>query len=1447
MNTPPVKVLIVEDEPPHARAISRSLAQAVPPIQAHVVGTLGEFARAAERFAPDLVLLDLILPDGRAESLLTSPPESGALPIVVMTSHGDEKLAVASIQRGAMDYVVKSPAVFADMGHIVDRALQAWRLRIERKQLEEELRASEQQYRLLFAANPNPMWVYDDTTLGFLAVNERAVQHYGWSAAEFLTMTVRDICPGAQSPETRITLLENGGPQEGKLDPSVHRRKDGTLRSMEVSASSIQFKGRRAMLCSMVDITERTQTQEALRASEERFRTYVEQAADAVVVHDLSGRFLEVNKRACDSLGYSRGELLRMRVSDVDAEFDETWAQMPWETHRPGEAIVLERRHRRKDGSIFPVEIHFGCFEMQGTRRFLALVRDVTERKRAQEELARMSQLLSKAQKVAHVGSFEYVVDTQTTIWSEEEYRIYGLDPSGPSPTYEAMLANHIHPDDAALLNERFGTALRQGAIYELEHRIVRPDGTVRVVYERAVPHFDETGKLTRYCGATLDITDRQQAEDKIRHQGSLIRSLLDSIPDLVFYKDLHGVYLGCNPAFAELVGRPREEIVGRTDHELFAPEVAEAFRKHDQTVLESLTPRHDEEWVTHPNGRRRLVDTLKTPYRGPAGELLGILGISRDITEHHEAEQSLAHLHRQNELILLSAAEGILGLDLQDRHTFVNPAAAAMLGYTIEELLALPAHATWHHSCPDGSPYPLETCLIRTTFDGKAVEHMSTDVFWRKDGSSFPVEYASRPIVEQGKVAGAVVTFSDISQRRRQEEMDRLQFQVLHQLATGAPLGDVLVSIVNVLELGRADWRGSVMLVDETRSRLVWGAAPKLPRFYVEALDGLLIAPTAGSCGAAVATKQIVLVEDIETHSYWTKFRHLAHQAGLRACWSLPVLSADGEPFGVLAVYCSKPCLPTEEEFRWVENVLRLASIAIGQRRAEESLRKSEAKLEAAQGLANLGSWHLALNPYHLSWSTETCRIFDRTSAPTTPEEFAACIHPDDRALVNRAWQDLSNGVSFDLEHRILAGRKTKWVRQIAALDKVTPGKPVKCIGTFLDITRLKETEGALRQAQKLEGIGQLAGGVAHDFNNILAAVMMQLNLLQMHPSLDREARDGLREMEEEARRAASLTRQLLMFSRRAVMDVKPLDLDEVVENLLKMLRRLIGEHINLELGNRASLPLVEADAGMLEQVLMNLVVNARDAMPQGGKITISTRVASFSPAEAQPGSSRRPGQFVCLAVSDTGCGMDTETLARIFEPFFTTKEAGRGTGLGLATVHGIVTQHKGWVEVDSAVGNGTTFAVYLPTLARSERELPVPQEKLRARNGKETILVVEDQVRVRQLVALALRTLGYTVYEAENGRDAIKLWQKLDSEIDLLLTDMVMPEGMTGLELTEQLRAVKPGLKAIISSGYSAEIAQMSAIDKAGVVYLPKPYEVQVLADAVRTCLDQGAKIAR
>jgi len=394
-------------------------------------------------------------------------------------------------------------------------------------------------------------------------------------------------------------------------------------------------------------------------------------------------------------------------------------------------------------------------------------------------------------------------------------------------------------------------------------------------------------------------------------------------------------------------------------------------------------------------------------------------------------------------------------------------------------------------------------------------------------------------------------------------------------------------------------------------------------------------------------------------------------------------------------------------------------------------------------------------------------------------------------------------------------------------------------------DITERLNLEEQLRQSQKMESIGQLASGVAHDFNNMLTIIQGHSSFLLSKPTLPPEIVDPIQAVYFAAERAARLTRQLLMFSRKNVMKIEPLDLRETVGNMSKMTERLIGENITLEFQQPEELPTVQGDSGMIEQVLLNLSVNARDAMPQGGTLTISLEAMSVDAVFTERHPQARVGRFVRLRVTDTGTGMDTATLGHIFEPFFTTKEVGKGTGLGLATVYGIVKQHDGWVEVSSEPGKGTTFDIMFPanTEASPASKKEASPDDAPVAGGTETILIVEDEEILREMAREILQNYGYNILEASSGREAFDVWNRHTDEIHLLLTDMVMPEGISGIHLAERLLTDRPDLKIILTSGYSSNEVNAELMARAQARFLQKPYSHNDLAKIVRDSLDNDA----
>jgi PAS domain S-box-containing protein len=388
------------------------------------------------------------------------------------------------------------------------------------------------------------------------------------------------------------------------------------------------------------------------------------------------------------------------------------------------------------------------------------------------------------------------------------------------------------------------------------------------------------------------------------------------------------------------------------------------------------------------------------------------------------------------------------------------------------------------------------------------------------------------------------------------------------------------------------------------------------------------------------------------------------------------------------------------------------------------------------------------------------------------------------------------------------------------------------------------KELERQLRHVQKMEAIGQLAGGVAHDFNNLLAVIRGNTELALLEPEqFSAETRECLTQVTGAAERAANLTRQLLAFSRKQVMQSQPLNVNLVIGNMTKMLKRIIGEHIELNCSLAEQLPFVQADVGMIEQVLVNMVVNARDAMPKGGNLSISTGTLNIEPGQAWRHPDGRPGQFIWFKITDTGTGIAPQDLPRIFEPFFTTKPVGKGTGLGLATAYGIVHQHHGWIEVASQLGLGTSFQIMLPPIEAPDPQTAESEHAGLQRGRGERILLVEDEHAVRSVTRRLLEKMGYVVQEAVDGPQALQSWRDSAGHIDLLLTDIVMPGGLNGRELAEQFRGEQPDLRIILTSGYSEEFAgkDTAFMRRNRARFLQKPFAPRALLQAVRECLDE------
>lgn len=899
----------------------------------------------------------------------------------------------------------------------------------------------------------------------------------------------------------------------------------------------------------------------------------------------------------------------------------------------------------------------------------------------------------------------------------------------------------------------------------------------------------------------------RRRAEEELRVAEEKYRSIFENAIEGIFQATHDGRYISANPGLARILGyaSPAELIETRFDLgvELYTnpqvrTELMRLLRANDVVAgfeCQLFRRDHSKIWV---------LESIRA-VRDPNGELLHYEGSITDVTESKRSEQQI----RLQAAALNSAANAIVITDKRGRIEWLNPAFTAITGYSFAEAVGRSTNIL--NSGAHSQEFYRElwqTILGGQVWHGEMVNR-------RKDGTHYAEEMTITPVMN---VAGEIVNFvaikQDVSKRNSAEHERHLLASKIEQQRLR--LDNIFATVPGVV------WE-TWTATDSNVQRVGFVSE------YVETLTGYTVE------------------EWLSQPDFWVNIVHPddREMAGVRGLESLSSkkeskiemrwIRKDGKEIWVESNYAV-----VEDEAGDAVG-LRGVTIEVTERkRAESELRQSEERYRELIENAHDIIYTHDLQGNYTSVNQMGQRITGYSHDEAMQMNMLDVVVPEDRErvreILNRKLAG-DNIATYEIEVLAKDGSRIPVEVNTRVIQK--NGRPVGIQGIARDVTERKNLEAQLRQAQKMEAVGQLAGGVAHDFNNLLTAITGYSDLAIRKLQPQDPLRNNLEEIKKAGMRAAGLTRQLLAFSRKQVLQPKVLNLNSIVTDLEKMLQRLIGEDVELRIALEGELGNAKADPGQIEQVIMNLVINARDAMPRGGKLTIETQNIDLGDEYAKQHVGVEAGPYVLLAVSDTGIGMDKETEKRIFEPFFTTKEVGRGTGLGLSTVYGIVKQSNGLLWVYSELGRGTTFKFYLPRIgdaAQEYKRADVSEEKL---EGSETILLVEDDDTLRKLAAEVLAVYGYRVLEASNGGSALLICERHPEPIHLLITDVVMPE-MGGVETAERLGRIRPDMKVLFMSGYTNNTIVHQGVMEADVNFIQKPFSPADLARKIRSVLD-------
>ncbi|NOG46658.1 MAG: PAS domain S-box protein [Calditrichaeota bacterium] len=1372
----------------------------------------------------DVIVTDIILPRIDGLNLLKSiHKDSPFVQVILMTGEPEVQTSIEAVREGAFDYLVK-PITKDMIIKAVNNAAKVKAVDDERRRLEKEnkkyqerleklveertksLRESEERYSNIVAGLLVGVAIHVDNKIVF--VNNSLINLLGHNSENsFIGKNILEFV----HPDYKAVVasaIKSGLSGKGDSEPFIEGRlikADGKIIVAEASAIEINYYGKSALMVMINDITASKQAEEKLFENEKRLQNIFESMSEGFSIQDVicddegnpvDLRFVEANPAFERQTGLKNSETLGHTLLELFPTSEKYWIERYGKVGITGEPITFE-------AMFGPLNIyyHVNAFQTR-PRQFGVLFTDINERKLheieltiAKERAEENEKNLKLGQQIAQLGNWKLFPETNEITGSEELFKIFEMEPG--NLTLDSF-AKKFHPEDREESLEYIYKAIEYGEFWDVESRLQFKEGRVKWIRAIGEPQLDELKKVIAIVGIVQDITERKKAEIKLAQVLHDHEILLKNDPSFIIYKDTKNNIIKINDTAAKMSNLPKEKIEGKPSAEIY-PAMADKYYADDKKIMKSGEPKLGIiEKLPAADGSIKWLLTNKVPVKNDDENVIGIALFSTDITDLKQTQDVLKESEERFTIAMNASRDGLYDWDLISNEIYYSPGWKSILGYEDNELPN--DFSVWEKlTRPEDveRAWKMQQDLINKKLGRFEMEFK----MMHKKGHWVDILSRAEAVFDGEKAIRIVGTHQDITERKKAE-------QKITQSETR--LSNLMSNLPGMAYTCKYDQDWTMLFVNDASVQLT-GYKPVQLINNSEISYNDLIHPD----------DRIKVRNSIDDSLRIGKHFELEYR----------ITSADGKEKWVWekGIRSGK----FDDGTILLEGVIHDITV---RKQGELEIKKLTAALEQSPVsivITSSDGTTEYVNPKY-------CELTGYTSEEAIgkmPSILKSGKHT--QAFYSELWNTINSGNiwSGQFQNRKKNG-ELFWEDATIGPILNKEGNITHFVSMKEDITERIILQEQFQQAQKMESVARLAGGVAHDFNNMLAVILgySEMALSELEPG--NKLYNDIKQINSAGQRSADLTTQLLAFSRKQTIAPKLLNLNDCVTGMLKMLGRLIGEDIELSWEPGKDIWPVKMDPSQVDQVLANLCINARDAISGVGRITIKTKNVTFDKEYSILHSFAEAGDYISISVYDNGCGMDKETSAKIFEPFFTTKGVGKGTGLGLATVYGVVKQNEGLINVYSEPGQGTNFNLYFPKYKGGDVGIEEDEGKEIPKGNKEVIILVEDEQTILKMTESMLENLNYTVVAVNSPEEVLELVIKYDIKIDLLLTDVVMPK-MNGKELASELTKHQSALKVLFMSGYTSEIITNRGVLDEGVNFISKPFSRSDIAIKIKEVL--------